>query len=144
MVSANEKDNAMLSVFCAPTRYTQGRGATTALGREMSALGLEGPALVIAGKTVIGQLADTWKASLAEAGIHHELLRLTGECSPIEIERGENTVDLAYSEAPLYRIRISEEPQLTFSTTGAACWYQNSSRTEPFDPLLLLNTSCCP
>lgn len=77
----------MLSVFCSPGRYTQGRGATAALGREMSALGLEGPALVIASKTVIGQLSDTWKVSLAEAGIQHDVLRFTGECSPIEIER---------------------------------------------------------
>jgi glycerol dehydrogenase len=45
----------MLSVFCSPSRYTQGRGATAALGREMTALGLEGPALIIAGKTVIGR-----------------------------------------------------------------------------------------
>ena len=36
----------MLSVFCSPSRYTQGKGATAALGREMAALGLEGPALI--------------------------------------------------------------------------------------------------
>ena len=77
----------MLSVFCSPGRYTQGRGATAALGREMAALGLEGPALVIAGKTVIGRLAGTWKSSLDEAGIHHEVHRFAGECSPVEIER---------------------------------------------------------
>ena len=33
----------MLSIFCSPSRYTQGRGATAALGREMAALGLAGP-----------------------------------------------------------------------------------------------------
>jgi glycerol dehydrogenase len=77
----------MLSVFCSPGRYTQGRGATTALGREMKSLGLEGPALVIAGKTVIGQLASIWKSSLDEAGIHHEIHRFAGECSTVEIER---------------------------------------------------------
>ena len=77
----------MLSVFCSPGRYTQGRGATAALGREMTALGLEGPALLIAGKTVIGRLGGTWKSSLDEAGIRHEVYRFTGECSPAEIER---------------------------------------------------------
>ena len=77
----------MLSVFCSPGRYTQGRGATAALGREMAALGLEGPALLIAGKTVISRLADTWKSSLDEAGIRHEVHRFGGECSPAEIER---------------------------------------------------------
>jgi hypothetical protein len=30
----------MLSVFCSPSRYTQGRNATAALGQEMTALGL--------------------------------------------------------------------------------------------------------
>lgn len=77
----------MLSVFCSPGRYTQGRGATAALGREMKALGLEGPALVIAGKTVIGRLAAIWKSSLNEVGIHHEVHRFGGECSTGEIER---------------------------------------------------------
>ena len=61
----------MLSVFCSPSRYTQGRGATTALGQEMAALGLEGPALVIAGKTVICRLADIWNLALDQAGVRH-------------------------------------------------------------------------
>jgi glycerol dehydrogenase len=77
----------MLSVFCSPTRYTQGKGATTALGHEMAALGLEGPALVIAGKTVISRLADTWKSSLDEAGMRHAIYRFGGECALAEIER---------------------------------------------------------
>lgn len=77
----------MLSVFCSPTRYTQGRGATAALGREMAALGLEGPALFIAGSTAINRLADTWIASLGEAAMRHAVHRFGGECSPKEIER---------------------------------------------------------
>lgn len=77
----------MLSVFCSPSRYTQGRGATAALGREMAALGLEGPALVIAGKTVVSRLAATWKLSFDEAGVRYEIHRFGGECSLAEIER---------------------------------------------------------
>jgi glycerol dehydrogenase len=77
----------MLSVFCSPSRYTQGKGATAALGREMAALGLEGPVLLIAGKTVIGRLADTWRASLDEAGMRHTVHRFGGECALAEIER---------------------------------------------------------
>jgi glycerol dehydrogenase len=77
----------VLSVFCSPSRYTQGRGATAALGREMTALGLEGPALIIAGKTVIGRLADTWKSSLDEAKLCHTVYRFSGECSTAEIEQ---------------------------------------------------------
>ena len=77
----------MLSVFCSPARYTQGRGATTALGREMTAIGLEGPVLFIAGKTAINRLSDTWRSSLDEAGMSHTVHRFGGECSQAEIER---------------------------------------------------------
>ena len=47
----------MLTVFSSPSRYTQGRDATASLGAEMKATGLAGPALVVAGPTVIGLLA---------------------------------------------------------------------------------------
>ncbi len=63
-----------------------GQGATATLGREMAALGLEGPALIIAGRTVIGRSADTWKSSLDEARTRHTMYRFSGECSTAEIE----------------------------------------------------------
>ncbi|MGC8641278.1 MAG: glycerol dehydrogenase [Isosphaeraceae bacterium] len=81
----------MLSVFTSPSRYTQGKGATTQLGQEMNALGLEGPALIIAGKTVMSLLAPVWKRSLDEAGMTHHLYRFSGECSLAEIERVKTT-----------------------------------------------------
>ncbi len=77
----------MLAVFTSPSRYTQGKGATAALGREMTALGLEGPILIIAGKTVIGLLAPTWQRSLDEVGFKHAVHRFGRECSLTEIER---------------------------------------------------------
>ncbi|HKM54191.1 MAG TPA: glycerol dehydrogenase [Isosphaeraceae bacterium] len=77
----------MLTVFTSPSRYTQGKGATSALGHEMTTLGLEGPVLVIAGKTVIGLLTQTWQRSLDEAGLKHAVHRFGGECSLAEIER---------------------------------------------------------
>ena len=77
----------MLSVFTSPSRYTQGKGATAALGREMTALGLEGPVLIIAGRTVIGLLGPAWQRSLDEAGFKHAVHRFSGECSLTEIER---------------------------------------------------------
>src|SRR3954470_17544306 len=77
----------MLSVFTSPSRYTQGRGATAALGREMEALGLEGPVLMLGGKTVFALLSETWQRSLEEAGLKHAVHRFGGECSPAEIER---------------------------------------------------------
>jgi glycerol dehydrogenase len=77
----------MLSVFTSPSRYTQGKGATAALGREMTALGLEGPVLIIAGRTVIGLLGPAWQRSLDEAGFKHAVHRFSGECSLTEIDR---------------------------------------------------------
>jgi glycerol dehydrogenase len=77
----------MLTVFTSPSRYSQGKGATAALGREMASLGLEGPALILAGKTVIGLLAQAWQRSLDEAGLKHAVHRFGGECSLAEIER---------------------------------------------------------
>jgi glycerol dehydrogenase len=81
----------MLSVFCSPSRYTQGKGATAALGREIAGLGLEGPVLIIAGKTAINRLAGTWKTSLDEVDIQHVLHHFGGECSLAEIGRGKES-----------------------------------------------------
>jgi glycerol dehydrogenase len=77
----------MLTVFTSPSRYTQGKGATAALGREMAALGLEGPVLIIASKTVIGLLAPAWQQSLDREGLKHAVHQFSGECSLTEIER---------------------------------------------------------
>jgi glycerol dehydrogenase len=78
----------MLSVFCSPSRYTQGWNATASLGEEIVNLGLEGPALIIAGKSAISMLSGVWKSSLNAAGLTHSIFRFGGECSPSEIERG--------------------------------------------------------
>lgn len=78
----------MLSVFSAPSRYTQGRNATAELGKEMQALGLDGPALVIAGRSAVKLLSDTWRDSLGAAGIAFSVHPFGGECSLAEIERG--------------------------------------------------------
>src|SRR6266568_1804095 len=78
----------MLSIFCSPSRYTQGRNATASLGQEIVNLGLEGPALIVAGKSAIAQLSGVWQSSLHAAGLTHSIFRFGGECSPLEIERG--------------------------------------------------------
>src|SRR6266478_111835 len=77
----------MLSVFCSPSRYTQGKNTTASLGHEMAGLGLEGPALIVAGRSAISLLSETWRCSLSEAGISYSLHRFGGECSLSEIER---------------------------------------------------------
>jgi glycerol dehydrogenase len=77
----------MLTVFSSPSRYVQGKGATAALGYEIKTLGLEGPILIIAGKSVIGLLEPTWQRALDDAGLKHAIARFGGECSLEEIER---------------------------------------------------------
>jgi len=78
----------MLSVFCSPSRYTQGRNATVSLGQEIVNLGLEGPALIIAGKSAIALLSEIWQSSLQAAGLTYSIFHFGGECSTLEIERG--------------------------------------------------------
>lgn len=77
----------MLSVFCSPARYTQGKNATASLGAEMVGLGLRGPALIVAGKSAIRLLAATWKTTFSEAKIEHAVHPFGSECSLAEIER---------------------------------------------------------
>jgi glycerol dehydrogenase len=75
----------MLSVFCSPMRYVQGVGAMRRLGAEMAAVGLEGPALIVAGATPIARLAPTWAAALDDVGMSHRVRLFGGESSRLEI-----------------------------------------------------------
>jgi glycerol dehydrogenase len=81
----------MLSVFCSPSRYTQGKNATAALGTEMAGLGLSGPALIVGSRSPIRLLSETWKRTLAESGIPYAVHEFGGECSLAEIERIKQT-----------------------------------------------------
>jgi glycerol dehydrogenase len=77
----------MLAVFSSPSRYTQGKNATRLLGREMKTLGLQGPVLILAGRSAQRLLAPAWKESLGEAGFSYRVHPFGGECSVAEIER---------------------------------------------------------
>jgi glycerol dehydrogenase len=77
-----------LKVFCAPARYTQGPHATEQLGAEIRKLGLEGPALIVAGGSALRLLSETWGKTFAEVGMSYEVLRFAGECTAAEIRRG--------------------------------------------------------
>jgi glycerol dehydrogenase len=77
----------MLTVFCSPSRYTQGKNATAVLGAEMAGLGLSGPALIVGGRSPIRLLSESWKRTFAEAGIAFAVHEFGGECSLAEIER---------------------------------------------------------
>src|SRR5215467_6588441 len=85
----------MLSIFCSPGRYTQGKNASSSLGAEMSALGMEGPALIVAGRSARTVLSEVWRTSLGEAGIAYLVHPFGGECSASEIE----LIDRAVCEA---------------------------------------------
>ena len=77
----------MLSVFCSPSRYTQGKNATASLGQEMAALGHRGPALIVAGRSAQRLLSATWEQTFKEAAIVHAVHSFSGECTLAEIER---------------------------------------------------------
>ncbi len=78
----------MLKVFCAPTRYTQGPYATELLGAEISSLGLDGPAILVAGRSAIRLLSEIWSKTFAAVGMRHAIYPFGGECTAAEIRRG--------------------------------------------------------
>jgi glycerol dehydrogenase len=81
-------NDRLAKVFCAPARYTQGPNATKRLGAEIRNLGLEGPALIVAGRSAIRLLSETWGETLSEVGMSYEVLPFAGECTAGEIRRG--------------------------------------------------------
>jgi glycerol dehydrogenase len=78
----------MLKVFCSPARYTQGPHATQQLGSEIHNLGLESPALIVAGRSAVLLLSDIWEKTFADAGMNFEVFPFAGECTAAEIRRG--------------------------------------------------------
>lgn len=77
----------MLSVFCSPSRYVQGRDATRSLGNEIANLGLKGPVLIVAGRSAQAQLRETWKKTFLAAKLQYAVYEFGGECSKAEIEK---------------------------------------------------------
>ena len=77
----------MLSVFCSPSRYTQGRHATAQLGEEMSRLGLPSPILIVAGRSAKSLLTEVWRTTLGDSGYPYSIHDFSGECSHAEIAR---------------------------------------------------------
>jgi glycerol dehydrogenase len=77
-----------VKVFCAPARYTQGPHATEQLGAEIRNLGLDGPAFIVAGRSAIRLLSDTWGKTFAAVGMSYEVFPFAGECTAAETRRG--------------------------------------------------------
>ena len=78
----------MLRVFCSPSRYVQGPGATGRVAAQMTTMGLEGPALIVASPRVERMLRAHWESSFDEEGLRFAVHSFGGECSRVEIERG--------------------------------------------------------
>ncbi len=77
--------NYMFSIFSSPARYTQGVNATQILGREMDGMGIHGPALIVAGRSAIAQLSDTWQQTLEEVSCRYTIHSFGVECTLAEI-----------------------------------------------------------
>lgn len=75
----------MLSVFCSPGRYVQGRDATEQLGPQMAALGMEAPALIVASASPRRHLEAVWQRSLGGAGFEFGVHNFGGECTLNEV-----------------------------------------------------------
>ena len=76
----------MLSVFCSPSRYVQGREATRRLGPEMSAMGFTGPALIVASPSPRRLLEAVWERSLGGVGIEFGVHAFAGESTLGEVK----------------------------------------------------------
>lgn len=75
-------------MFCSPARYTQGPHATQQLGSEIHNLGIEGPALIVAGQSARRLLSGVWVKTFADVGMNFEVFPFAGECTAAEILRG--------------------------------------------------------
>lgn len=78
----------MLSVFCCPARYVQGRDATRSLAVELQRLGLSGLALIIASRSARKLAQAAWAETFPRAGLDYAVFDFRGECSFAEISRG--------------------------------------------------------
>lgn len=54
----------------------------------MSTLGLQGPVLIMAGRSARRLLQETWRESLGDSGFEYSIFDFGGECTLAEIERG--------------------------------------------------------
>lgn len=77
----------MISIFSSPARYSQGMDATRILGKEMAGLGIDGPVLIVAGKSAQGLLSQIWGQTLGEVPYSYSVHTFGGECTLGEIAR---------------------------------------------------------
>ena len=85
----------MLAVFSSPSRYTQGPDATASLGNEMKRIGLQGPVMVLAGRSPAAKLDGIWRQTFGDSGMEYVVQPFGGECSHQEIEEVKSAAQLA-------------------------------------------------
>jgi glycerol dehydrogenase len=78
----------MLTVFCSPARYVQGRDATHSLASELLRLGIARKPLIIASPSARRALEAVWREAFGAAGLDYAIMDFGGECSLAEISRG--------------------------------------------------------
>lgn len=78
----------MLSIFCAPSRYVQGRNALDELGAQLKHLGISGTVLVVASQRGIDDLGQRWRDACEVAGLRCVEHAFGGECTYAEIDAG--------------------------------------------------------
>jgi glycerol dehydrogenase len=85
----------VLSVFCSPSRYVQGRNATEQLGSVLTGMGLTGRALCITSPRNHERLMPAWTRTFGSAGIAFSVHRFAGECSQSAIDAGAAAAEMA-------------------------------------------------
>lgn len=75
-----------MQVFCSPLRYVQGIHASSQLAQQMDAVGMQGPVLIVAGKSARAQAESFWRQSMEQMGWQFAIHDFTRECTPEEIE----------------------------------------------------------
>lgn len=88
----------ILRVYAGPSRYVQGRGAFSRIGKEIQALGVQGKAFIVASKSAEQVSRSLWEPSLKEAEIDFSVCLFGGECSDAEIERIKTLAELSRAD----------------------------------------------
>ena len=78
----------MPRIFCSPTRYVQGAGATSELAAQLAHLALGARTLVITTRSPRAALEPVWRQSFAAHNFEMDIFDFGGECSLAEIARG--------------------------------------------------------
>lgn len=92
-----------MKIYAGPSRYVQGRGAYTLIGKEIKSLRISGKASILISKTAELQTRSMWEQSLKEEDLEFVVHPFGGECTKAEIQK---TVAFAQTAKADYFIAI--------------------------------------